>query len=140
MFIYLLKKWCIRKKARKWEEINIKCVRYFVCSIIEINGLTRFSGCNNVDHQQLMTDVGDEMCWWQLWDVGDRFKLITLQCSKESLTTVSVTSIEKLSPSYSHDHHFWFKNFKRNFFQADGLPQTSRRKPDFEKTIRTVVS
>ena len=21
----------------------------------------------------LMTDVGDEMCWWQLWDVGDGF-------------------------------------------------------------------
>ena len=24
----------------------------------------------------LMTDVGDEMCWWQLKDVGDDFTLI----------------------------------------------------------------
>ena len=21
----------------------------------------------------LVTDVGDEMCWWQIWDVGDQF-------------------------------------------------------------------
>ena len=21
----------------------------------------------------LVMDVGDEICWWQLWDVGDRF-------------------------------------------------------------------
>ena len=21
-----------------------------------------------------MTDFADEMCWWQVWDVGDQFK------------------------------------------------------------------
>ena len=24
----------------------------------------------------LVTDVGDQMCWWQLWDVGDRFNTL----------------------------------------------------------------
>ena len=23
----------------------------------------------------LVTDVGDQMCWWQVWDVGDRFRM-----------------------------------------------------------------
>ena len=24
----------------------------------------------------LVTDVGDRMCWWQVWDVGDRFRML----------------------------------------------------------------
>ena len=24
----------------------------------------------------LVTDVGDQMCWWQVWDVGDRFRML----------------------------------------------------------------
>ena len=24
----------------------------------------------------LMTDVWDQMCWWQVWDVGDRFRIL----------------------------------------------------------------
>ena len=24
----------------------------------------------------LVTDVGDQMCWWQVWDIGDRFRML----------------------------------------------------------------
>ena len=24
----------------------------------------------------LMTDFGDQMCWWQVWDIGDRFNTL----------------------------------------------------------------
>ena len=24
----------------------------------------------------LVTDVGDKMCWWQVWDVDDRFRML----------------------------------------------------------------
>ena len=26
----------------------------------------------------LVTDVGDQMCWWQFWDVGDRFGMLVI--------------------------------------------------------------
>ena len=26
----------------------------------------------------LVTDVGDQMCWWQVWDVGDRFRMLLI--------------------------------------------------------------
>ena len=24
----------------------------------------------------LVTDIGDQMCWWQVWDDGDRFRML----------------------------------------------------------------
>ena len=27
----------------------------------------------------LVTDVGDQMCWWQVWHVGDRFLQMSYQ-------------------------------------------------------------
>ena len=26
----------------------------------------------------LVTDVGDQMCWWQSWDAGDRFRMLVI--------------------------------------------------------------
>ena len=36
----------------------------------------------------LVTDVGDQMCWWQVWDVGDRFHTLRKSPTqrKKSLT------------------------------------------------------
>ena len=30
-----------------------------------------------VSEWMLVTDVGDQMCWWQVWDVGDRFNSLS---------------------------------------------------------------
>ena len=27
----------------------------------------------------LVTDVGDQMCWWQVWDVGDGFRMLVTE-------------------------------------------------------------
>ena len=26
----------------------------------------------------LVTDIGDQMCWWQVWDIGDRFRMLMI--------------------------------------------------------------
>ena len=43
---------------------------------IEIFLKWAFKSANQIQMvtSMLVTDVGDEMCWWQVWDVGDRFK------------------------------------------------------------------
>ena len=64
----------------------------------------------------LATDVGDEICWRQLWDVGDGFghqHPLSLNISvdsgasnqKMSPDLNSVANILKLSPTVSHHHH-----------------------------------
>ena len=30
----------------------------------------------NAVTSMLVTDVGDQKCWWQVWDVGDRFNTL----------------------------------------------------------------
>ena len=35
--------------------------------------ISRLHGCW---WRMLMTDVGDQMCWWQVWDIGDRFRML----------------------------------------------------------------
>ena len=47
----------------------------------------------------LVTDVGDEMYWWQRWDVGDRFEEIDNIIKKSLQNNDSVTIILNLSPS-----------------------------------------
>jgi len=53
----------------------------------------------------LVTDVGDEMCWWQLWDVGDGFDRF---CHQHTLSfcKASGTNIPKMSPisKFCHFH------------------------------------
>ena len=68
----------------------------------------------------LVTDVGDEMCWWQLYDVGDGFSHFDHQNPLSFYIGIgwfgptfkryrqhgnSVTNIYKLSPTLSHQHH-----------------------------------
>ena len=49
----------------------------------------------------LMTDVGDKICWWQLWDIGDRFNTLKTPAYWESRQhNESVTNILNLSPIY----------------------------------------
>ena len=33
----------------------------------------------------LVTDDGDEMCWWQLWNVGDSFKTMVAESPWKSI-------------------------------------------------------
>ena len=66
----------------------------------------------------LVTDVGDEMCWWQLWGVSDGFghfghqHLLTLasgsNIKKMSLKSVSVTNKQKSHQLHQHLCHWLF--------------------------------
>ena len=61
----------------------------------------------------LVTDVGEEICWWQLWDVGDNFGHFGRQHPLSFYISVGhqhpkdVINIEILSPTSlnSHQHH-----------------------------------
>ena len=44
----------------------------------------------------LVTDVGDEMCWWQLWDVGDRFN--TLKSRQQNYFVTHIIIIQSPTP------------------------------------------
>ena len=52
----------------------------------------------------LVTDVGDQMCWWQVWDVSDRFRMLVTdlihwgnyQHHKVTNITMSPTSLSPL--------------------------------------------
>ena len=67
----------------------------------------------------LVTDVGDEMCWWQLWGVSDGFghfgrqHLLTLapgsNIKKMSLKSVSVTNKQKSHQLHQHLCHWLFR-------------------------------
>ena len=37
----------------------------------------------------LVTDVGDEICWWQLWDIGDRFEILVAETANMILSPIS---------------------------------------------------
>ena len=59
----------------------------------------------------LVADVGDEMCWWQLWDVGGGFghfygkHPLSLHLSVKHQPLKDVTNIEIQLPTLSHQHH-----------------------------------
>ena len=46
----------------------------------------------------LVVDVGDGMCWWQLWDLADRLK-------KSTNLMKEITNIMFLSPTCQNDHN-----------------------------------
>ena len=54
-----------------------------------------------------LADVGDEMCWLQLWDVGDRFNALkNRQYNKNSRQQYDfATNILNLSQSKSHQNN-----------------------------------
>ena len=58
----------------------------------------------------LLTDVGDEMCWWQLWVVGDGFgpflhhHSLSFNIGFLHQHPEDDTNIEKLSPTYNDQH------------------------------------
>ena len=67
----------------------------------------------------LVTDVGDEMCLWQLSDVGEGFDHFGHQRN-------SVTNIHKSAPTLSYQHHC-----HRNYLLLeikDNSPKCSRTK------------
>ena len=45
---------------------------YWIQQIIIKNAVYHFT--LNMVTSMLVTNVGKQMCWWQVWDVGDRFK------------------------------------------------------------------
>ena len=59
----------------------------------------------------LVADVGDEMCWWQLWDVGGGFghygdkHPLSLHLSVKHQPSKDVTNIEIQLPTLCHQHH-----------------------------------
>jgi len=62
----------------------------------------------------LVADVGDQMRWWQVWDVGDRFRMLVTDLihwenhkhnEKRRQHNDSATNIWNKSPSESHQHH-----------------------------------
>ena len=62
----------------------------------------------------LVTDVEDQMCWWQVWDVGDRFRMLVTDLihwenrqhnEKSRQHNDSVTNIMILSPTSEISHH-----------------------------------
>ena len=64
----------------------------------------------------LVTDVGDEMCSRQLWDVGDRFRRfrhqhrLSLNNSVGHQHPKDVTNIEILSPTTKNRHQYKITN------------------------------
>ena len=62
----------------------------------------------------LVTDVGDQMCWWQAWDVGYRFRIFVIDLKhwenrqhngKRRQHNGSSTNISKQSPPSSQQHN-----------------------------------
>jgi len=52
----------------------------------------------SMNTSMLVTDVGNQMCWWQVWDVCDRFRmmvtdLIVSHCHKVTNITMSPISL-----------------------------------------------
>ena len=57
----------------------------------------------------LVTDFADEMCWWQVWDVGDQFK--NHQDNKKVANIIdSTTNIFNWSASSNNQHNDTIKN------------------------------
>ena len=50
----------------------------------------------------VVTVVGDQMCWWQVWDVGDRFRMLVTDLNN---ITKKVTNIMILLPTSQISHH-----------------------------------
>ena len=38
----------------------------------------------------LVTDVEDQMCWWQVWDVGDRYRMLVTDLIHQYLKSVTI--------------------------------------------------
>ena len=49
----------------------------------------------------LVTNFGDQMCWWQGWDVGDRFRMLVTDLISEISHHHKVTNITMSSTSLS---------------------------------------
>ena len=56
----------------------------------------------------LVADVGDQICWWRFWDVGDRFNITKKFCHQHN----DVTNITVTMNCYGDFKH---SNFKRQF-------------------------
>ena len=55
----------------------------------------------------LVTDVGDQMCWWQVWDVGDRFRMFVTDLInwENRQHNEKVANIMILPPTSEISHH-----------------------------------
>ena len=43
------------------------------------------SGCGLFSTPMLVTDVGDEICWWKVWNVGDNMILAVIVTFKMTI-------------------------------------------------------
>ena len=82
----------------------------------------------------LVTDAGDRMCWWQVWDDGDRFRMLVTDLihwknhQHNDVTNITVTvkpllwRLECMSVSSILIHPaLWMDN--RNSLSDDFIPQ-----------------
>ena len=68
----------------------------------------------------LVTDVGDQMCWWQVWDVHDQFRLLVIDLihlgnhQHNDVTNITVTVMDSSSDNLrtSVSVHISMKSFK----------------------------
>ena len=57
-------------------EISFALYRVLQPPTQKIKSLISISCSTGWVTSMLVTDVGDQMCWWQVWDVGDRFRMM----------------------------------------------------------------
>ena len=95
----------------------------------------------------LVTDLGDEMCWGQVWDVDDRFKMMVTnllhrKCHQHvhSATNITETLTETLHQQLriSFTHKLWVTiNIGNTYLQQD---KTSSKKLTKISAIKTHVT
>ena len=107
--------WSSRGRGQKWTRIKTQnwpkscCRKSFL--LRELLHVRRKQVGKKVT-LMLVTDVGDQMCWWQVWDVGARFRMLmtdlihnVFQFGKITNITKNVANIMILSPTSEISHH-----------------------------------
>ena len=105
-------KWCLGTNGDNKDIMQLLLCNS-LCSRMEVRFKTRYSSATSM----LVTDVGDEISWGQLWDIGDWFKMLVTNSLhwKSHQDYDNITNILKLPPSSSHLHQcyrFWLMNEK----------------------------
>jgi len=59
------------------------------------SGLTVFMVMKDRDNfhsitSMLVSDIGDQICWWQVWDVGDRFRILMTNFIHWKITNIMI--------------------------------------------------
>ena len=78
--------------------VNIKVI------IIQINLMVNRKLCLKIIFGYEDVGGGNKMCWWQVWDVGDRFDRRKSQRCQQDPSSVT-NGIHKLSPTFCRQLH-----------------------------------